>query len=145
MIISASYCRFLAHSNCIGTLSYHRIAPFYIMPLTECKNSTRNSFYGSLNSPNWVKEFFLLSSNFSVPPTFTDVPMLRSFQKLIAYSLNQYLDTFFLVFRIFPSTCILFEFKILEKSFTYLVPPFSTMFRTCSAKGVGSEMFARRP
>ena len=77
------------------------LAPFYIIPFTECKNCTWNGFYGSLN----IRQIGLRSSSsflpaFQFPCFWTIFPSSDLFELLYAYSLDHYLYTYLLIFII---------------------------------------------
>ena len=77
----------------------HLLAASYIMPFTERKNCTWNGFYESLN----FRQIGLQNSSFFLPtfqfPRFlTMFPCSDLFYNGYEYSLDQYLDIFFLGF-----------------------------------------------
>ena len=71
------------------------------MPFTECKNCTWNGFYGSLNFRQIrLRFFFLFLPTFQLPRFLTMFPCSDIFENWYVYSLNQYLNNFFLIFWI---------------------------------------------
>ena len=93
------------------------------------RNATWNGFYGSLN----FRQFSLRNSYFFQPfssPIFDNVPTLRYFENIYAYSLNQICIWFscFLNFGFFNLISSFFNLKYLEVSSNFQFPRFLTIF-----------------